>query len=40
VHEADRVYKMLCFDADFRQRMVTALRLAGLREETVENSVP
>jgi hypothetical protein len=33
VHEADRYYKMWCFDADFRQRMTTALRLAGLREK-------
>ncbi len=33
VHEADRHYKMWCFDADFRQRMTTALRLAGLPEE-------
>jgi adenylate cyclase len=33
VHEADRYYKMWCFDADFRQRMTTALRLAGLPEE-------
>jgi hypothetical protein len=33
VHEADRYYKMWCFDADFRQRMTTALRLAGLHEE-------
>jgi adenylate cyclase len=33
VHEADRYYKMWCFDADFRNRMITALRLAGLPEE-------
>jgi adenylate cyclase len=33
VHEADRFYKMVCFDADFRKRMTTALRLAGLTEE-------
>jgi TolB-like protein/Tfp pilus assembly protein PilF len=33
VHEADRWYKMVCFDADFRQRMTIALRLAGLAEE-------
>jgi adenylate cyclase len=33
VHEADRYYKMWCFDADFRKRMTTALRLAGLPEE-------
>lgn len=33
VHEADRYYTMWCFDADFRQRMTTALRLAGLPEE-------
>jgi len=33
VREADRLYTMWCFDADFRDRMVKALRLAGLREE-------
>jgi adenylate cyclase len=33
VREADRFYKTACFDADFRDRMVEALRLAGLREE-------
>lgn len=33
VHEADRYYKMWCFDADFRQRMTTALTRAGLPEE-------
>jgi adenylate cyclase len=33
VREADRFYKTACFDADFRDRMVKALRLAGLREE-------
>jgi adenylate cyclase len=33
VSEADRYYKMWCFDADFRQRMNRALRLAGLPEE-------
>jgi tetratricopeptide (TPR) repeat protein len=33
VREADRYYKTWCFDADFRQRMTTALRLAGLPEE-------
>jgi adenylate cyclase len=37
VREADRYYAMWCFDADFRNRMVKALRLAGLREETDEN---
>lgn len=36
VHEADRYYKMWCFDEDFRARMVKALRLAGLREETTD----
>jgi adenylate cyclase len=40
VREADRYYKMWCFDADFRGRMVTALRLAGLREEADENGAP
>jgi tetratricopeptide (TPR) repeat protein len=33
VREADRFYKTWCFDADFRDKMVTALRLAGLPEE-------
>ncbi len=33
VREADRYYKMFCFNADYRQRMAAALRLAGLREE-------
>jgi adenylate cyclase len=33
VREADRLYTLWCFDADFRERMVKALRLAGLREE-------
>jgi tetratricopeptide (TPR) repeat protein len=33
VREADRFYKTACFDADFRDRMVKALRLAGLAEE-------
>jgi tetratricopeptide (TPR) repeat protein len=33
VQEADRYYTMWCFDKDFREKMTTALRLAGLREE-------
>jgi adenylate cyclase len=33
VREADRYYKTWCFDADFRERMTRALRLAGLREQ-------
>jgi adenylate cyclase len=33
VREADRYYAMWCFDADFRSRMTTALRAAGLREQ-------
>jgi tetratricopeptide (TPR) repeat protein len=33
VREADRYYVMFCFDADFRSRMTTALREAGLREQ-------
>jgi len=33
VRQADRYYKMWCFQPDFRQQMTTALRLAGLREE-------
>ena len=40
VREADRVHKMFCFDADYRQRMTAALRLAGLREEADENRGP
>lgn len=34
VQEADRYYTMWCFDKDFREKMTTALRLAGLREES------
>ncbi|MGO8910358.1 MAG: adenylate/guanylate cyclase domain-containing protein [Bradyrhizobium sp.] len=37
VRKADRYYAMWCFDADFRDRMVKALRLAGLREEADES---
>lgn len=33
VQEADRYYTMWCFDKDFRDKMVNALRLAGLQEE-------
>jgi hypothetical protein len=33
MREADRFYKTACFDADFRARMVKALRLAQLPEE-------
>ena len=33
IHEADHFYKVWCFDDDFRQRMTTALRRAGLPEE-------
>lgn len=32
VREADRFYKIWCFDADFRDRIVKALRLAGMPE--------
>jgi adenylate cyclase len=32
VPEADRWYTMWCFNKDFRSRMTTALREAGLRE--------
>ncbi|WP_456778198.1 adenylate/guanylate cyclase domain-containing protein [Bradyrhizobium sp. USDA 3315] len=39
VREADRLYTLWCFDADFRERMVKALRLAGLREEADESGV-
>lgn len=39
VREADRLYTLWCFDADFRERMVKALRLAGLREEADESRV-
>ncbi|RZN12169.1 hypothetical protein CWO91_05255 [Bradyrhizobium genosp. SA-3] len=37
VREADRLYALWCFDADFRDMMVKALRLAGLREEADED---
>jgi len=33
VHEADRLYKVWCFDTDFRRRMTTALTRAGLPEQ-------
>jgi class 3 adenylate cyclase/TolB-like protein len=33
VQEADRYYELWCFDKDFREKMTTALRRAGLREE-------
>jgi adenylate cyclase len=33
IREADRFYAMFCFDADFRSRITTALREAGLREQ-------
>ena len=33
VQEADRYYALWCFDKDFREKMTSALRLAGLREE-------
>jgi adenylate cyclase len=32
IQEADRYFTMWCFDKDFREKMTTALRLAGLRE--------
>jgi adenylate cyclase len=32
IREADRFYKMFCFDEEYRQRMDSALRLAGLPE--------
>jgi len=37
VREADRYYTLWCFDADYRDRMVRALRLAGMREEADAN---
>jgi TolB-like protein/class 3 adenylate cyclase len=40
VQEMDRFYKMLCFDADYRARMATALRMAGLRETSDEKPAP
>jgi adenylate cyclase len=40
VHEYDRFMKALCLEADFRERVVAALRLAGLPEETDENRAP
>jgi class 3 adenylate cyclase/TolB-like protein len=33
VQEADRYYAMWCLDQDFRAKITSALRLAGLREE-------
>jgi hypothetical protein len=32
IQEADRYITMWCLDKDFRAKMTTALRLAGLRE--------
>ena len=40
VHEYDRWVKMFCTSADFRQRIASALRLAGLREEADEKRAP
>jgi TolB-like protein/class 3 adenylate cyclase len=40
VHEMDRFYKMLCFDADYRAKMANALRTAGLRETSDEKPAP
>jgi adenylate cyclase len=40
VHEFERFIKSICFSADFRERVVAALRLAGLREEADENHTP
>jgi adenylate cyclase len=40
VHEYGRFMKALCLEADFRERVLAALRLAGLREETDENRAP
>jgi adenylate cyclase len=40
VNEYDRFMKMLCLEADFRDRVTTALRLAGFREEADESRVP
>ena len=40
VRESDRVHKMFCFEADYRQQVSAALRLAGLREDADENRAP
>jgi len=40
VRESDRVHKMFCFEADYRQRVIAALRLAGLREDAEEKRAP
>ena len=40
LREADGFHKMFCFDADYRERVVTALRLAGLLEEGDESPAP
>ena len=40
VHEFDRFPRTMCFSADFRDRVVAALRLAGLREEADQNHEP
>ena len=33
IREADALYKLVCFDSAFREKMVGALRKAGLPEE-------
>jgi adenylate cyclase len=38
--EFERYIRSICFSADFRERVVAALRLAGLREEADENHTP
>jgi TolB-like protein len=40
VSEYDRFMKMLCLEADFRDRVTTALRLTGFREEAGESGAP
>jgi adenylate cyclase len=40
VHEWDRYMKMFCVEADWSQRVATALRVAGLREEADEKRSP
>jgi adenylate cyclase len=40
VHEYNRWVRMFCINDDWRQRIATGLRLAGMREEADENRAP
>jgi hypothetical protein len=40
VSEADKYYRMWCFDANYRAKMAKALKMAGLREDASETPTP